>query len=90
MAGLLLFAQRVTLDDFQSRSNTPHVLSVLFISVASGVSKDWCFTCEFEGLILRMNEGKSPISPIGIVSQLRNIGRQLGNGKEEDAHEFLR
>ncbi|KAF8024792.1 hypothetical protein BT93_F1846 [Corymbia citriodora subsp. variegata] len=54
------------------------------------VRKDWCFTCEFESLILRMNEGKSPISPIGIVSQLRNIGRQLGNGKEEDAHEFLR
>ncbi|XP_030528463.1 ubiquitin carboxyl-terminal hydrolase 16-like isoform X1 [Rhodamnia argentea] len=52
--------------------------------------KDWCFTCEFESLILRMNEGKSPISPIGIVSHLRNIGRQLGNGKEEDAHEFLR
>ncbi|KAI4389819.1 hypothetical protein MLD38_002001 [Melastoma candidum] len=51
---------------------------------------DWCFTCEFEHLVLKFKEGKSPVSPIGIVSHLRNIGSQLSNGKEEDAHEFLR
>ncbi|KAM7256836.1 hypothetical protein ACFE04_012577 [Oxalis oulophora] len=49
------------------------------------VRKEWCFTCEFEKLISKAKEGKSPLSPILI---LRNI--QLGNGKEEDAHEFLR
>jgi ubiquitin carboxyl-terminal hydrolase 36/42 len=27
---------------------------------------------------------------MGILSQLQSIGSQLGNGKEEDAHEFLR
>lgn len=56
----------------------------------SGAKKEWCFMCEFECLILKAKEGKSPLSPIGILSQLRNIGSQLGNGREEDAHEFLR
>ncbi|EXC16662.1 Ubiquitin carboxyl-terminal hydrolase 16 [Morus notabilis] len=53
------------------------------------IKKEWCFTCEFEGLILKAKEKKSPLSPIGIVSRLQNIGSQLGNGREEDAHEFL-
>ncbi|KAF5740157.1 Ubiquitin-specific protease 16 putative isoform 1 [Tripterygium wilfordii] len=52
--------------------------------------KGWCFTCEFESIILKVKEGKSPLSPIGILSKLQNFGRQLGNGREEDAHEFLR
>ncbi|ESW13253.1 hypothetical protein PHAVU_008G181000 [Phaseolus vulgaris] len=53
-------------------------------------NKKWCFTCEFESLILKSKDTKSPISPEGILSQLQNIGSQLGNGREEDAHEFLR
>ncbi|KAK8624234.1 hypothetical protein V6N13_065585 [Hibiscus sabdariffa] len=52
--------------------------------------KEWCFTCEFENLILKTEDGRSPLSPIGILSQLQNIGSQLSSGKEEDAHEFLR
>ena len=56
----------------------------------SGLKKEWCFTCEFESLILKAKEGNSPLSPLGILSQIRNIGSHLGNGKEEDAHEFLR
>ncbi|KAJ8747413.1 hypothetical protein K2173_012481 [Erythroxylum novogranatense] len=35
-------------------------------------------------------EGKSPLSPVGILSQLPSMGSLLGNGREEDAHEFLR
>ncbi|PON63476.1 Ubiquitinyl hydrolase [Parasponia andersonii] len=54
------------------------------------IKKEWCFTCEFQSLILKAKEEKSPLSPIGILSKLRNIGSQLGNGREEDAHEFLR
>ncbi|XP_034891901.1 ubiquitin carboxyl-terminal hydrolase 16 isoform X1 [Populus alba] len=54
------------------------------------VNKERCFSCEFENVILKAKEGKSPLSPIGILSQLQNIGSQLGNGREEDAHEFLR
>ncbi|XP_058759692.1 ubiquitin carboxyl-terminal hydrolase 16-like [Vicia villosa] len=56
----------------------------------SCVNKKWCFTCEFESLILKSKDTKHPLSPIGILSQLQNIGSQLGNGREEDAHEFLR
>ncbi|KAI3412767.1 uncharacterized protein J3R85_016885 [Psidium guajava] len=52
--------------------------------------KEWCFMCEFESLIQKAKEGTSPISPIRIVSQLQKIGTQLHNGREEDAHEFLR
>ncbi|GFY85896.1 ubiquitin-specific protease 16 [Actinidia rufa] len=52
--------------------------------------REWCFTCEFESLILKTKEGTSPLSPIGILSQIQNIGSNLGNGREEDAHEFLR
>lgn len=52
--------------------------------------KEWCFTCEFEGLVLRAKEGNSPLSPIRILSQIKNIGSHLGSGREEDAHEFLR
>ncbi|KAG8632826.1 hypothetical protein MANES_18G059900v8 [Manihot esculenta] len=53
-------------------------------------NKDWCFTCEFERLVLKAKEGISPLSPIGMLSQLQRLGSQLGSGREEDAHEFLR
>lgn len=56
----------------------------------SGDKRGWCFTCEFEGLVLKAKNGNSPLSPIRILSQIENIGSNLGHGKEEDAHEFLR
>nr|XP_043614870.1 ubiquitin carboxyl-terminal hydrolase 16-like [Erigeron canadensis] len=52
--------------------------------------REWCFTCEFEALVLKAKNGYSPLSPIHILSQLESNGRNLGHGKEEDAHEFLR
>lgn len=55
-----------------------------------GQNKDWCFTCEFENLIVKAKEGNTPLSPIRILSHLENIGSHLDYGKEEDAHEFLR
>ncbi|XP_047325129.1 ubiquitin carboxyl-terminal hydrolase 17-like [Impatiens glandulifera] len=54
------------------------------------VNKEWCFICEFESLIMKAKGGISPVSPIGILSQIQNIGSHMGNGKQEDAHEFLR
>ncbi|KAL9229136.1 hypothetical protein vseg_004637 [Gypsophila vaccaria] len=54
------------------------------------VKKDWCFTCEFERLFLKSNEVGYPQSPIGILSRIKKIGSHLTNGREEDAHEFLR
>ncbi|KAF2292959.1 hypothetical protein GH714_034282 [Hevea brasiliensis] len=35
-------------------------------------------------------EGDSPLSPIRILSKIQKFGSYLGNGREEDAHEFLR
>ncbi|CAN8264252.1 unnamed protein product [Cochlearia groenlandica] len=52
--------------------------------------KSWCFVCEFELLILKSRRGETPLSPIKILSRLQKIGKHLGPGKEEDAHEFLR
>ncbi|KAF5451474.1 hypothetical protein F2P56_026580 [Juglans regia] len=49
--------------------------------------KGWCFICEFECLIQKAKEGYSPLSPIGVLSK---TGSNLGHGREEDAHEFLR
>ncbi|KAK9743405.1 hypothetical protein RND81_03G236700 [Saponaria officinalis] len=54
------------------------------------VKKEWCFTCEFERLVLKAKEVGHPLSPISILSQIRKIGSHLTNGREEDAHEFLR
>ncbi|CAN6914500.1 unnamed protein product [Brassica oleracea] len=53
-------------------------------------NKEQCFTCGFENLVLEATEGKSSLSPSGLLSRLQNIGISLGNGKQEDAHEFLR
>ncbi|KAK9070289.1 hypothetical protein SSX86_010689 [Deinandra increscens subsp. villosa] len=52
--------------------------------------RDWCFTCEFEGLVLKARNGNSALSPIRILTQIESIGSSLGRGREEDAHEFLR
>ncbi|CAH8384727.1 unnamed protein product [Eruca vesicaria subsp. sativa] len=53
-------------------------------------NKEQCFTCGFENLVLKATECKSSLSPGGLLSQLQDIGISLGNGKQEDAHEFLR
>lgn len=51
---------------------------------------DWCFFCEFETHIGRTIRSSQPFSPINILSRLPNIGGNLGYGKQEDAHEFMR
>ncbi|KAF6138866.1 hypothetical protein GIB67_018597 [Kingdonia uniflora] len=71
-----------------TRPLTAYLLQGLHSKACS--KKDWCFTCEFEGLILKAKEGISPLSPMRILSHLQSIGSHLGNGRQEDAHEFLR
>ncbi|MCD7454865.1 ubiquitin-specific protease [Datura stramonium] len=42
-------------------------------------------------LVLGKNGRKPPLSPSSIISHLESIGSNLSsNGREEDAHEFLR
>ncbi|KAL6844869.1 hypothetical protein ACP4OV_025528 [Aristida adscensionis] len=52
--------------------------------------KEWCFLCELEKLIVEGKRGNSPVSPMGILSHLHEIGCSFDTGTEEDAHEFLR
>ncbi|KAI8014696.1 Ubiquitin carboxyl-terminal hydrolase 18 [Camellia lanceoleosa] len=51
---------------------------------------DWCFLCEFQTHVERSSESRHPFSPINILSRLPNIGGDLGYGKQEDGHEFMR
>ncbi|PHT58752.1 Ubiquitin carboxyl-terminal hydrolase 19 [Capsicum baccatum] len=50
----------------------------------------WCFLCEFQHHVERASRSQQPFSPINILSRLPNIGGNLGYGKQEDAHEFMR
>ncbi|KAL3650959.1 Ubiquitin carboxyl-terminal hydrolase 18 [Castilleja foliolosa] len=51
---------------------------------------DWCFLCEFQTHVESAWQSTNPFSPMNILSKLPNIGGNLGYGKQEDAHEFMR
>lgn len=55
-----------------------------------GCVKDWCLMCELEQHVSMLRESGGPLSPNGILSNMRNIGWRMGGGNQEDAHEFLR
>ncbi|OEL22943.1 hypothetical protein BAE44_0016039, partial [Dichanthelium oligosanthes] len=55
-----------------------------------GSKMEWCFMCELEKVMTEGKRGNSPVSPTGILSHLNEIGASFGQGREEDAHEFLR
>lgn len=52
--------------------------------------EDWCFLCELQCHIHRANGSLHPFAPTNILSHLPNIGGNLGFGRQEDAHEFMR
>ena len=56
----------------------------------SGRRNDWCFLCELQAHVERASQSNQAFSPINILSRLPNIGGNLGYGKQEDAHEFMR
>lgn len=51
---------------------------------------DWCFLCELQTHIERATQSPHAFSPTNILSRLPNIGGNLGYGRQEDAHEFMR
>ncbi|XP_010548553.1 PREDICTED: ubiquitin carboxyl-terminal hydrolase 19-like [Tarenaya hassleriana] len=51
---------------------------------------DWCFFCEFQTHVERASQSRLPFSPMNIISRLPNICGNLGYGRQEDAHEFMR
>ncbi|XVE63255.1 hypothetical protein DITRI_Ditri07aG0005300 [Diplodiscus trichospermus] len=52
--------------------------------------KDWCLMCELEQHVVLLRESGGPLSPSRILSHIRSINCQMGDGSQEDAHEFLR
>ncbi|KAL1830528.1 hypothetical protein ACET3Z_000179 [Daucus carota] len=51
---------------------------------------DWCFMCELQSHVIRATQTSQPFSPLEILARLPNMGGNLGYGKQEDAHEFMR
>ncbi|KAL1551185.1 ubiquitin-specific protease ubp15 [Salvia divinorum] len=56
----------------------------------TGCAKDWCLTCELEQLVMMLGQNGGPLSPINILIYIRSLNTQIGDGSQEDAHEFLR
>ncbi|XP_057777404.1 ubiquitin carboxyl-terminal hydrolase 15 [Salvia miltiorrhiza] len=56
----------------------------------AGCAKDWCLTCELERLVMMLRQNGGPLSPINILMYIRSLNAQIGDGSQEDAHEFLR
>ncbi|KAJ0045945.1 hypothetical protein Pint_04924 [Pistacia integerrima] len=52
--------------------------------------KDWCLMCELEQHVMMLRESGGPLSPGRILLHMRSINCQIGDGSQEDAHEFLR
>ncbi|KAK6229172.1 Peptidase C19 [Theobroma cacao] len=52
--------------------------------------KDWCLMCELEQHVMLLRESGGPLSPSSILTHIRSINCQMGDGSQEDAHEFLR
>ncbi|KAK6935081.1 Zinc finger, MYND-type [Dillenia turbinata] len=53
-------------------------------------AKNWCLMCELEEHVLMLRESGGPLSPSRILLHMRSINSQIGDGSQEDAHEFLR
>ncbi|XP_074276555.1 ubiquitin carboxyl-terminal hydrolase 18-like [Silene latifolia] len=51
---------------------------------------EWCFLCELEAHVERAINSQLPFSPINILSHLPIMGGNMGYGRQEDAHEFMR
>ncbi|KAJ8754657.1 hypothetical protein K2173_010748 [Erythroxylum novogranatense] len=52
--------------------------------------KEWCLVCELEQHAMMLRECGGPLSPSRILLHMQNSNCQIGDGSQEDAHEFLR
>lgn len=55
-----------------------------------GSINNWCLMCELEQHVHMLRDAVGPLSPIRVLSYIRSINCQIGDGSQEDAHEFLR
>lgn len=65
-------------------------LIISHLRIFLGSKDEWCFMCEMEKILIEGKRGKSPVSPTGILCHFNEIGIRFDQGKQEDAHEFLR
>ncbi|EYU39312.1 hypothetical protein MIMGU_mgv1a001469mg [Erythranthe guttata] len=73
-----------------TRPVASYLLQGLHSKTCKYLFRGWCLICEFEHLIRKGQETNSPLSPVGILSQIQRIGSHLSHGRQEDAHDFLR
>ncbi|KAG4947494.1 hypothetical protein JHK87_043501 [Glycine soja] len=72
-------------------STKPLVIYLLYRSHSKACcAKDWCLMCELEQHIMILRENGAPLSPSRILWHMRSINCHMGEGSQEDAHEFLR
>lgn len=72
-------------------STKPLVVYLLYGSHSkSCCAKDWCLMCELEQHMMILREIGAPLSPSRILWHMRSINCNMGDGSQEDAHEFLR
>ncbi|CAI8595321.1 unnamed protein product [Vicia faba] len=72
-------------------STKPLVVYLLYGSHSkSCCAKDWCLMCELEQHMMILRENGAPLSPSRILWHMRSINCHMGDGSQEDAHEFLR
>ncbi|XP_073131404.1 ubiquitin carboxyl-terminal hydrolase 15-like [Henckelia pumila] len=56
----------------------------------AGCDKAWCLMCELERHVMMLRESGYPLSAGKILMYIRSLNSQIGDGSQEDAHEFLR
>ncbi|KAG9149961.1 hypothetical protein Leryth_010034 [Lithospermum erythrorhizon] len=57
---------------------------------SSCCKREWCLMCELEQHVSKLGQSGGPLSPSRIISHVRRTNHQMGDGSQEDAHEFLR
>ncbi|KAI3712129.1 hypothetical protein L1987_70678 [Smallanthus sonchifolius] len=53
-------------------------------------AKNWCLMCELEHYVTMLSGEPEPLSLSSILLHMRSVNCQIGDGSQEDAHEFLR
>ncbi|KVI02128.1 hypothetical protein Ccrd_019588 [Cynara cardunculus var. scolymus] len=53
-------------------------------------AKSWCLICELEHHAVMLCDNEEPLSLSRILLHMRSVNNQIGDGSQEDAHEFLR
>ncbi|KAK9049991.1 hypothetical protein SSX86_031041 [Deinandra increscens subsp. villosa] len=53
-------------------------------------ARSWCLICELEHHVLLLRDSGEPLSLSRILLNMRDVNNKMGDGSQEDAHEFLR